>query len=126
VPDGETAFRPLIENVRRVVEAGSIVGVGAHDQPAPTGLGTHWELWSFVEGGLSPRRALRAATIDGAEILGLAAETGSLSPGKRADLIVLDENPLADIRHSTAIHWVMRGGTLYDGDTLRQEWPPLE
>lgn len=126
VPDEETAFRPLIENVRRVVEAGGTVGVGAHDQPAPTGLGTHWELWSFVEGGLSPRRALRAATIDGAEILGLAAQTGSLSPGKRADLIVLDENPLADIRHSTAIHWVMSGGTLYDGDTLRQEWPPLQ
>jgi imidazolonepropionase-like amidohydrolase len=121
VPDAETAFRPLIENVRRVVEAGGTVGVGAHDQPAPTGLGTHWEMWSFVEGGLSPRQALRAATIDGAKILGLAAETGSLEPGKRADLLVLNRNPLADIRHSTAIHQVMQNGRLYDGGSLQRE-----
>ena len=111
----------MTENVRRVVEAGGTVGVGAHDQPAPTGLGTHWEMWSFVEGGLSPMRALRAATIDGAKILGLAEETGSLKPGKRADLLILNRNPLTDIRHSTAIHLVMQSGQLYDGDSLQRE-----
>jgi imidazolonepropionase-like amidohydrolase/Tol biopolymer transport system component len=121
VPEPETAFGPLTENVRRVVEAGGTVGVGAHDQPAPTGLGTHWEMWSFVEGGLSPMRALRAATIDGAKILGLAEETGSLEPGKRADLLILNRNPLTDIRHSTAIHLVMQNGQLYDVDPLQRE-----
>jgi imidazolonepropionase-like amidohydrolase len=121
VPEPETAFGPLTENVRRVVEAGGTVGVGAHDQPAPTGLGTHWEMWSFVEGGLSLMQALRAATIDGAKILGLAEETGSLEPGKRADLLILNRNPLTDIRHSTAIHLVMQSGQLYDGDSLQRE-----
>jgi Tol biopolymer transport system component len=117
VPAAETSFEPLTENVRRVVEAGGTVGVGAHDQPAPTGLGTHWEMWSFVEGGLSPKQALRAATRSGARLLGVSDQLGTLEAGKRADLLILNRNPLDNIRHSTALDRVMKGGLLYDADT---------
>ena len=123
VPDAETAFGPLTANAARLIEAGAVVGVGAHDRPAPTGLGTHWETWSFVEGGASPRAALRAATRHGARILGVADQVGTLEAGKLADLVVLRESPLADIRHTRTIERVMRDGFLYDGDTLERQWP---
>lgn len=62
--------------------------------------------------------ALRAATIHGAEAIGYAQDLGSLEPGKLADLIVLDRNPLDNIRHTTSIRYVVKNGDLYDGETL--------
>jgi adenine deaminase len=86
-------------------------------------LSFHWELWSLQSGGMSNLDALRAATLFGAEAIGRAQDLGSIEPGKLADLVVLDKDPLQDIRNSTSIHFVMKNGELFDGDTLDEIWP---
>ena len=63
---------------------------------------------------------LRAATIDGARYLGMDREIGSLEPGKLADLIVLDANPLEDIRNTESIHWVIANGRVFDSRTMNE------
>ncbi len=107
--------------VKDLVEAGGRVGVGSHGQLQ--GLGFHWELWALASGGLQPHDALRVATIFGAEAIGLDQDLGSIEPGKLADLLILDANPLDDIRNTNTIRSVMINGRLYDGDTLDETWP---
>lgn len=99
--------------------AGGIVGVGAHgDIP---GLGTHWEMQAYVEGGWTPAEVLWAATMGSATTIGRDQALGSLAPGKLADLLVLDKNPLDDISGTLAIHYVMKNGRLYDDKTLEEQ-----
>jgi imidazolonepropionase-like amidohydrolase len=97
------------------------VGVGSHGQLQ--GLGYHWELWAMGSGGASPHDILRAATILGAEAIGFGKDLGSIEPGKLADLLVFDADPLADLRHSVGIRYVMKNGRLYEGETLDEVWP---
>ncbi|AQR73386.1 amidohydrolase family protein [Sphingomonas sp. LM7] len=100
----------------KLAKRGVLVSIGAHGQQA--GIGAHWELWSFVRGGMTPLEALRAGTIVSAQSLGMARDIGSLEPGKLADLVVLDADPTADIRNSDKVSRVMLGGRLYDAATL--------
>ena len=118
--EGLHVFKPLAEAAAEVVEAGGRVGVGAHGQLQ--GLGYHWELWALGS-GMGELGALRAATIHGASIIGLEKEIGSLEVGKLADLVVLEKNPLEDLRNSNTVLWVMKNGELFDGDNLDQLWP---
>jgi Tol biopolymer transport system component len=117
----EHVFERLAGSAADITRAGGRVCVGAHGQLH--GLGTHWEMWALASGGLSNLEVLRAATLRGAEAMGYADDLGSLEPGKLADLLVLDRDPLADIHDSTSLRMVMKGGRLFSADTLEQVWP---
>ena len=80
-------------------------------------------MWALQSGGLTNFEVLRAATIHGAEAIGYDQDLGSLEPGKLADLIVLNKDPLQDIRNTNTIRYVMKNGELFDGDTLNKIWP---
>ncbi|MEO2173526.1 MAG: amidohydrolase family protein [bacterium] len=103
---------------RVLLEAGVLVNTGAHGQRE--GLGTHWEMWSFVRGGMSPMQALSAATINPAINLGMAADIGSLEPGKLADMVIINANPLEDIRNTDQLSHVVLNGRVYQADTLKE------
>jgi Tol biopolymer transport system component/imidazolonepropionase-like amidohydrolase len=117
----EYHFPAISRGAAEIVRRGGNVALGAHGEQQ--GLGAHWELWMLQMGGMTPLAALRAATLTGAECLGLQKEIGSLEAGKLADLIILNSNPLADIRHSNDILYVMKRGELFDGNTLDRLWP---
>lgn len=67
--------------------------------------------------------ALRIATIIGAEAIGLASDLGSIEAGKLADMVVLKENPLEDIRNTNTVKMVIKNGFVYDAETLDQLYP---
>ena len=102
----------------KLAKRGRHVAIGAHGQQA--GIAAHWELWSFVRGGMTPTEALRAGTIESARSLGMDRDIGSLEAGKLADLVVLDADPSLDIRNSNRIARVMLGGRLYDARTMNE------
>jgi CubicO group peptidase (beta-lactamase class C family)/Tol biopolymer transport system component len=104
-----------------VLRAGGRIGLGGHGEVQ--GLSNHWEMQLLADGGLQPHEVLQVATINGARALGLDQDLGSLDVGKAADLVALDANPLADIRATRSIAYVMKGGVLYRGTTLHQVWP---
>ena len=103
---------------RKLADRGVKISIGAHGQQA--GIGSHWELWSFVRGGMTPLEALQAGTIVGAQSLGMSEDIGSLEPGKLADLLVLDADPTVDIRNSDKIEYVMLGGRMYDPVSMNE------
>ncbi len=106
------------QSCKRLTDAGVKVNLGAHGQLQ--GLGAHWELWMLAQGGMTNMEALRAATLNGADYLGMADQIGSLEAGKLADLIVLDKNPLDNIQHSNTVRYTMVNGRLYDTETMNE------
>ena len=119
--DDEYVFPLHAAFAKKVVEAGGRIGIGSHGQLQ--GLGYQWEMWMMASGGMSNHDVLRTATILGAEGIGMSGDIGSIEPGKMADLVVLDKNPLDDIKNTNTIHYVMKNGRLYDGNTLDEIYP---
>lgn len=117
-PESDFVDDDNAREAHKLAKRGVLVSIGAHGQQA--GIGAHWELWSFVRGGMTPLEALRAGTIVPAQSLGMAQDIGSLEVGKLADMVVLDADPTADIRNSDKVAQVMLGGRLYDAKTLNE------
>jgi imidazolonepropionase-like amidohydrolase len=117
-PDDDFYFTHSAANAKRLADRGVTVTIGAHGQRE--GLASHWEVWAFAKGGMSPVQALQTATIAAAQKLGFDSDLGSLEPGKLADLVVLDANPLVNIRDTDKVHRVMLNGRLYEATTLNE------
>ena len=113
-PDWDYWHIEVAKAAKVLRDSGVKIQVGGHGQLQ--GLSPHWEAWMLAQGGFSEFEALRAFTIDGADYIGLAGDIGSLEVGKQADLVVLDSNPLENIRNTADTRYVMVDGRLFDVD----------
>jgi imidazolonepropionase-like amidohydrolase len=117
------AFRKLMELARRMHEAGvtMLAGSDFSDWALVPGIDLHNELGLLVQAGFTPMEAIQAATSAPTRFLGRAADLGTIEPGKLADLVLLDADPLEDISHTRKIHAVVLGGRLFEVARLREE-----
>ena len=122
--DEEYFFPVIAKGVEQVRAAGGQVALGSHGEQQ--GIGAHWELWMLESGKMKPLDALRTATLSGAISQGLDKQIGSIEPGKLADLVVLDKNPLDNIQNSESIRYVIKSGVVRDGASLDEVWPTVK
>ena len=106
------------QQLKKLNDVGVKVNMGAHGQIQ--GIGAHWEIWMMQQGGMSNHDALKTATINPAQSLGFDEWIGSLEAGKLADLIVLEKNPLENIRNTESIQYTMVNGRLYDAEVMNE------
>ena len=113
---------PTAENAAQLIktlqDAGVRINMGSHGQIQ--GIGAHWEMWMLAQGGMSPMKVLECATVNGAHYLGMDQEIGSLEKGKLADLVILEKNPLDDIRNTESVNFTMVNGRLYDANSMNE------
>jgi len=119
-PATDYSFPLLARGLADIIAEGGYGTIGSHGQQH--GMGSHWEVW-MAASAMGPMGALEVGTIDGARFIGIEKETGSLAVGKLADMLVLDGNPLDDIRQTRNIRYVVKGGIVYDAMTLDEVWP---
>ncbi len=120
-PDEHYNHIQVARFAKQLRDLGVPVLIGAHGQRE--GLAAHWEMWMMHQGGFSPWEAIRGATIDGARYIGLDRDVGSIEAGKLADLVVIDGNPLDDLRRSEYVAYTMLNGRLYEAATMNQVAP---
>ncbi|MGB4838670.1 MAG: amidohydrolase family protein [Saprospiraceae bacterium] len=106
------------KSIKKLNDAGVKINLGAHGQLQ--GLGAHWELWMLQQGGMTNYEALKCATVNGAALLGMESQIGTIKAGKLADLIVIDGNPMVDIRKSENVVYTMINGRLFDTETMNE------
>ncbi|MDH3519227.1 MAG: amidohydrolase family protein [Myxococcales bacterium] len=119
-PPTDYSYPLLAQGLADIIAEGGHGAIGSHGQLH--GIASHWEVW-MAASALGPMGALALASSGGAYFLGASQDLGSIEAGKLADLIVLRSDPLLDIRATADIAWVMKGGILYDADTLDEIWP---
>ena len=95
-------------------------------QPAPTalvpyGMSLHTELQAFVDAGLTPYEALRSATLWAAETVGVSKDLGSVEPGKLADFVIVNGDPLTNIKDALNVEKVIRNGDVLTIDALLKQ-----
>lgn len=105
-------FQQASRNLKKLFDAGVRIGFGTDTGPPARfqGFFEHWEMELMVQAGLTPMQVIQTASKNAAEYLGVSKDYGTLEKGKAADLIVLDQNPLTDIRNTRTIHAVYIGG----------------
>jgi len=111
-------FEDEVAIVGRLHRAGIPIVAGT-DQSVP-GYSLHRELELYVQAGFSPLEALQSATVVPARVMGKESDSGTIQPGKRGDLVVLDGNPLDDIHNTRRIYRVITGGHVFDPAPLWQ------
>lgn len=120
VPEEEYEYGHIqvSKTLKKLTDAGVVVNMGAHGQIQ--GIGAHWEIWMMKQGGMTNMEALRTATVNPAKALGLDQYIGSIAVGKLADLLVMDQNPLVDIRNTESIRYTIANGRIYDAETMNE------
>jgi hypothetical protein len=119
-PATDYSFPWLAQGLADIVAAGGYGAIGAHGQH--NGLGSHWEVW-MAASAMGPMGALEVASLHGARFIGREQDLGSLEVGKLADFMVLNRDPLLDIKNTTDIQYVVKNGVVYDDETLDEVWP---
>lgn len=119
--EGDFHHVTVAESANELLKRGVMVNLGAHGQRQ--GLGCHWDLWALSHGGTANHDVLRAGTILPARYIGLENQLGSLEEGKLADVVLLEGNPLEDIRNTNTVRWTIKNGELFDASTMDQAWP---
>jgi hypothetical protein len=119
-PATDYSYPMLAQAVADIIAQGGHGAIGSHGQQH--GLASHWEIW-IAATAMGPMGALELASVEGAKFLGAERDVGSIAVGKLGDLIVLNSNPLTNIRNTADIQYVMKGGVLFDGTTLDEVWP---
>jgi len=120
--DWELWVQQSREGTLKLWRAGVTIGTGTDIWQIP--IGVHMELEQLVSVGLSPVEAIHAATGASARILGADKDLGTIEVGKWADLIVLDADPLVDIRNTRKIWQVMQYGQLIDRPAILKVMRP--
>jgi imidazolonepropionase-like amidohydrolase len=108
----------ISKSLKKLTDKGVKINLGSHGQLQ--GLGAHWELWMLAQGGMTNEEVIRACTMNGAEYIGMGHQIGSIESGKLADLIVIDGNPLEDIRSTENVTYTMVNGRLFDSATMKE------
>jgi len=111
-------LRPMGDLVRRVVTGGGIVIAGTDSPIVPYALAYHTELELFAQAGLTPFEVLQTATTRAADALGEGANLGSIEAGKLADLVIVTDDPLVDIRNARKVRTVIKNGEIHTLESL--------
>jgi hypothetical protein len=120
ISNGPQVMAKIRQFIKMAHDAGCVLSTGT-DQVGFTllpGFGLWREMEIFAEAGLPPMDVLRAATINGARAIGRSDLLGSLEAGKLADFVVLDGNPLEDIRRVRSVHRVVKGGVVFEPESV--------
>ncbi len=118
IPDEEYKNGHILvsQSCKKLLDEGVTIGVGGHGQMP--GIDAHWEIWLLQQGGMTNYQALKCATVNGAKYIGMSDYIGSIKKGKLADFIVLEKNPLENIRNTESIVYTIANGRVYDAMTL--------
>ncbi|MEO8449134.1 MAG: amidohydrolase family protein [Gemmatimonadota bacterium] len=121
-PETDYSKDIMAQSIADLIAAGGYSAVGSHGQQP--GLGSHWDVWMAAK-ATGNMAALELASMHGAIFLGMEDDLGSITVGKLGDLMVLNANPLDNIRNTADIKYVVKAGTVYDAMSMDEVWPQV-